>query len=140
MKELLISFLVVIGIVMLIIFLGGLSSSNFDNQKIDDAKKSENIQTELTAEQIKDLDERIKHCLSTGSIYSINIERSEVRIDPFVWANYNVDEKKRLVWIFGKYCAAKRGDSLFERMITIKSSLSDEKFAGYSWDEIKIYK
>lgn len=123
-----------------VVFLWAFFLLDYQSSQPEKSIKSQNIQNSLSPEQVKILDEQIELCLSTGAIYSINIERAEVRIDPLVWSQLDVEKKRGLVRLYGKYCAAKTGDFLLERMIKIKSSRSDEVFAGYSWDEVKIYK
>ena len=81
------------------------------------------------------MDRQANDLLTTGVVYSINIDFNEARVNTSLWLQMTLNQKQSLVLFFSAYFDAKGSTG----RVTILSSRNDTKLASYgSWGGLKI--
>ncbi len=81
------------------------------------------------------LETEIMKLQSNGSIYSIDVEMNEVRIDPIIWMQLDLRTKQNLILTFSVYFKMKGSTG----RVNILSNRNDRKLGSYSvWSGVKV--
>lgn len=115
-----------------------------ERRRIDEAKIAKRLSLEerqalprppLPRPPKSSTEEWVEECLREGAFHSMNVEFNQVRIDPFLWSMFTIEQKQGIVLRLSKYFDSKGSTG----RVTILSNRNDNKLATYSvWSGIKI--